>query len=283
VLLYVYKLVFPTLGGYLVEPGRINFDRLAVFLSELTRLESHFMVRRYSSDDEKKVRQESRAAALAAGLPDPTINPDGTPVVVKSTPDMYAPLISTSEGALWKQRYYKDTFNQTVLEQTFVDGVATNFVEGLFWVYTYYYYGVDQSSWSWFFPHHFAPLLCDVHRVLTTNFKGKDSVKLDAGAPLRPLEQLLAVLPPDSASVLPEAFRHLVQSPSSPIIDYYPEDFEVVLEAGRPSWLAISILNFIDIGRLLKAAAEAEDKLLPEEKIRNTFACHGPAQFPQHH
>lgn len=46
-----------------------------------------------------------------------------------------------------------------VLEQQFVDKLATNFVEGLFWVYTYYYYGVDNSSWSWYFPHHFAPLL----------------------------------------------------------------------------------------------------------------------------
>lgn len=254
-----------------MEPGRINFDRFAVFLSELTRLESHFMVRRFAHDDEKKARQEARAAALAAGLPDPTMSAEGAAASQKSTPDMYAPLISTADGAAWKQRYYKDTFNLPVLQHNFVDQVANHLVEGLFWVYTYYYYGVDNSSWSWFYPHHFAPLLCDVHRALTTTYTGKDQVELAKGSPLRPLEQLLAVLPPDSAAVLPAAFRPLVLSPQSPIIEYYPADFEVVNEPGKPSWLAISLLNFIDIDKLLKAAREAEQNLTAEEKDRNSY------------
>lgn len=49
--------------------------------------------------------------------------------------------------------------------------------------------------------------------------------------PTRPfpnLLQLLSVLPPQSAQFLPKPYANLMVDPASPILAYYPNDFEVL-------------------------------------------------------
>ena len=52
-----------------------------------------------------------------------------------------------------------------------------------------------------------------------------DCCVFDAGRPFRPLEQLLAVLPPASAAAagLPPSLQSLMTDAASPIVQYYPE------------------------------------------------------------
>ena len=52
-------------------------------------------------------------------------------------------------------------------------------------------------------------------------------VRFDLGEPFLPFEQLLGCLPGASAGFLPAPYARLMTSPESPIIDFYPEDFEV--------------------------------------------------------
>ena len=53
------------------------------------------------------------------------------------------------------------------------------------------------------------------------------AVAFAQGTPFRPFEQLLAVLPSASAKLLPSPFRSLMLEPGSPIVDFYPDTFEV--------------------------------------------------------
>ena len=46
--------------------------------------------------------------------------------------------------------------------------------------------------------------------------------------PFLPFEQLLAVLPAASKKLIPEAFHGLILNENSPIIDFYPTEFEQV-------------------------------------------------------
>ncbi|CAF5038800.1 unnamed protein product, partial [Rotaria magnacalcarata] len=57
------------------------------------------------------------------------------------------------------------------------------YIEALQWILKYYYQGCP--SWSWFYPHHYAPYLSDLK-----NFKDM-KISLERGTPFKPYEQLL--------------------------------------------------------------------------------------------
>lgn len=75
------------------------------------------------------------------------------------------------------------------------------------------------------------------------------------GRPFRPYEQLLAVMPPASASLLPPAFRWLMVDPRSPILDFYPDKFDVDMEGKRAEWEGVVKVPFVSEARLLEAVA----------------------------
>lgn len=89
------------------------------------------------------------------------------------------------------------------------------------------------------------------------------------GEPFLPFEQLLSVLPPYSKNLLPPAFQSLLTDEQSPIIDYYPMDFETDLNGKSQEWEALVLIPFIDATRLKDAMAPYYVKLTPEEQARN--------------
>lgn len=75
---------------------------------------------------------------------------------------------------------------------------AKDYVLGLQWILYYYYTGVP--SWGWFFPHHYAPYMSDLHSFSDIE------IELDPGVPFMPFQQLMAVLPSGSKELLPDAY-----------------------------------------------------------------------------
>ena len=96
-------------------------------------------------------------------------------------------------------------------------------------------------------------------------------INLQIGAPFPPLAQLLSVLPPQSADLVPPPYRELMLSPTSPVFDAYPNDFSLDLNGKRAEWEAIALLPFIDEKRLLGAVYAIEENLTAEEKARNVL------------
>lgn len=64
---------------------------------------------------------------------------------------------------------------------------AQGYVRAIQWNLNYYYNGV--CSWSWYYPHHYAPYISDIH-----DFSGLN-LEFEMGEPFLPYQQLLAVLP----------------------------------------------------------------------------------------
>ena len=159
----------------------------------------------------------------------------------------------------WKERYYREKFGEQGKDPAFRRAIAEAYTQGLVWVYAYYYQGCQ--SWKWFYPYHYAPFASDLIHL------DKIDVHFAPSKPFRPFDQLMAVLPPQSASALPKPCRWYMTSPDSPIIDFYPMDFKYDPNGKGVRWLWVALLPFIDETRLLAVTDNLE--LTQEEKRRN--------------
>lgn len=167
---------------------------------------------------------------------------------------------------LWEDgyadRYYEQKFHVSPTDIEFRHKVANAYVEGLSWVLLYYFQGC--ASWTWYYPYHYAPFAADFVDL------DKLDIKFDKGAPFRPYEQLMGVFPASSKHAIPKAFHPLMTEEDSPIIDFYPEEFDLDLNGKKQSWKAIVLLPFIDEKRLLSAMGTKYSELSEEEAMRNT-------------
>lgn len=59
--------------------------------------------------------------------------------------------------------------------------------------------------------------------------------------------------------------------PKSPIIDFYPRDFELDKNGKKQDWEAVVKIPFIEEGRLLSAMRSVEHLLTDDERARNSF------------
>jgi len=165
----------------------------------------------------------------------------------------------------FKGRYYYEKLHLTPVDVDEHLALRKSYIEGLLWCLAYYYRGC--ISWGWFYPYHYGPMLSDLTNLPNVFAK----IKFDIGAPLLPFEQLMGCLPPASSALVPRPYRKLMCSPESPIIQFYPESFEVDMNGKRNPWEGVNILPFIDV-RLLKdtIAKQCPDKVLTaDERSRN--------------
>lgn len=91
------------------------------------------------------------------------------------------------------------------------------------------------------------------------------------GQPFKPFQQLMGVLPDRSKRIVPEVYHYLMTDPDSPIIDFYPRNFELDMNGKKMDWEAVVKIPFIDEQRLLTAMKPRDAILSPDEKERNEF------------
>ena len=157
----------------------------------------------------------------------------------------------------WKDRYYMEKFHvsSSVNEKALIDlkqKIKQYYIEGLCWVFEYYYNGC--KSWSWFYPFHYAPFASDL--VNLNSLK----INFDLNKPFFAFEQLLSVLPPYSAEALPLPFRKLMTDPLSPISDFYPSNIKLDINNQPFEWMGVNLLPFIDADRVQKVVKSVFDK-----------------------
>jgi 5'-3' exonuclease len=143
-------------------------------------------------------------------------------------------------------QYREDYYKTNLPDAKDMEKLCHDYLEGMQWVMTYYTQGVP--NWKWRFPYHYAPFAHTIAENVST-FSFKD---YPVTTPTVPFIQLLSVLPPKSAGLLPAPLDDLLISEKSPMADYCPEEFPVDLSGKRQTWEGTVILPMVDYANVEK-------------------------------
>lgn len=174
-----------------------------------------------------------------------------------------------------KLNYYKSKWNKLEWEVVInnekrtdwshLETICLDYIKNLNWIANYYFNGVRNSGWSYFYPHYYCPFLCDVLRFLE-GFEDdyssiKRQLKFIEDEPVLPLEQLMLVMPPRSSRCMPERMSLTMLDEKVGLHKYYPlgEDF------------VPKTLDFLDLTELREKTKMMFKLLHIRDKKRNNF------------
>ena len=133
--------------------------------------------------------------------------------------------------------------------------ICHEYLEGMQWVISYYTRGVP--NWKWNYKYHYAPPAS----ILSNNLKTFQFKEYPHTTPSTPYQQLLCVLPPKSAKLIPEPLCNLLTNNNSPLKHFCPDVFEIDLAGKRKEWEGIVLLPNVDFELVQKAYLELLPKL----------------------
>lgn len=143
----------------------------------------------------------------------------------------------------WQERYYQYYFHIKSKNPRNVTHICVEYIRALHWISKYYF---DKCpDWTWYYPYEATPLLSDLVSVSILN------IDFIEHQPVNPYQQLMMILPPQSATLLPKVFQPYMLSDYSPIIHYYPIDFTLDYYGHRFRWECHPQIPFINPEELL--------------------------------
>lgn len=170
-------------------------------------------------------------------------------------------LLGSDNMEKWKERYFDHYFHVEKEEiDDFSKEMTKHYMTGLKWVTEYYF---DKCpSWNWYYPYDHPPFIQDINKH---KIKFKD-IKFELGEPLKPFEQLLSVLPKESAYLLPQKLQKIMLNLNSSVAHLYPSNFELDFLNKKKYWMAIPKLPPLEINSIKRIYKKYEGKLNYEER-----------------
>ena len=132
--------------------------------------------------------------------------------------------------------YLKEKFPSDITEEQ----ICHEYLEGMQWVLTYY--TKDVPDWKWHYSYHYAPPASILAKYFDT-YKFKT---YNVTVPTTPFQQLLGVLPPKSAKLIPRPLSTLLTDNNSPLKKYCPETFEIDYAGKKREWEGIVLLPMVN-------------------------------------
>lgn len=158
---------------------------------------------------------------------------------------------------------YRKEYYQYNLPNIKRKNICRHYLEGMQWVLSYYIEGVP--SWKWSYPYHYAPFAYTLAKYM-------DYFKFPAyghSTPTIPFIQLLSVLPPRSAHLIPAPLKSLLLDKESPLRHYYPNHFKVDLSGKKNEYEGTVILPMVDYDLVEKEYMKLYSQVDRKDKVRN--------------
>lgn len=134
-------------------------------------------------------------------------------------------------------------------DQNSIDKLCRDYIHMTMWVFNYYMYAVP--SWTDYYPSGYAPLMGDlssfINALTPEDFDAMNVFEL--GGPSLPFVQLLSILPPSAADLLPKCLRKLLSS-EGPLKDVLPEKVDVDYEGVAVEHHGVVDLPFVSQSRV---------------------------------
>ncbi len=245
VIIEVYREVCSSYGHITrTSPESVDIQNkpLGIFMATIGHYEKELL-------DKKLTRK-------ASYFPDPLLEKCADPIVTHRT---HEPSLSV-DITMYRKKFCEMAFPSGVdLEE-----VSHQYLEGMQWVLSYYLRGVP--SWKWMYPYHYAP---PAH-ILAQHIDTFVPPTYPRTVPSTPFQQLLCVLPPKSAPLIPNPLSNLICDRSSPLKAYCPDEFKIDLSGKRKEWEGIVLLPIVDYDVVCSSSDELLDQVDPKDLIRNS-------------
>ena len=157
---------------------------------------------------------------------------------------------------------YRDLYNDNVLEGEDLEKLSHSYLTGLQWIIKYY--TKEVPSWSWYYENHYSPLASTLIKYIDSY----ESPRYHKGVSLTPYQQLLCILPPKSATLLPKPLDSLL---NTTLKKFNPSDVEIDLSGKLKEYMGIVKIPFVDVNIVKKVHKENTDKLGTSDKKRDSF------------
>lgn len=147
-----------------------------------------------------------------------------------------------------------------------VSTICKEYVKGLCFVGTYYHMGMPD--WWYQYPYHHGPFFHELCEYVKTIEEPTICIEFESHEPLRPIEQLLCVLPFESRNALPKSLHPYYTHPE--FKEMFPQKFVIDLDGCHNDYEGIVLLPPIKVDDIKRAVKEVEDQWSASEQARNT-------------
>ena len=139
----------------------------------------------------------------------------------------------------YKKDYYSN-FSISMISIADMKKFIHEYLHGTQWVLSYYTRGVPD--WKWCFKYHYAPFASEIGEYIDSF----EFSECDDSFPSSPFQQLLSVLPPKSASLIPSPICKLLTETWSPLKRFCPDHFEIDVSGKKQEWEGIVLLPMVN-------------------------------------
>jgi 5'-3' exonuclease len=176
----------------------------------------------------------------------------------------------------WKKSYYKHyfdiDFDPSNSNDNSLNLVLEQYIQGLIWT-TYYYYD-KCKDYEWFYNFHNGPFISDLKNYIIKhpekieyyeNLYSINAIWFENE--IKPLQQLMMVLPHESSFLIPSSYRNLLFSIK--LKDYFPlhiSKIKIDYLYKNKAWQNIPIINIIHPNKIIKLTSKI---ILKDELERN--------------